>query len=440
MPKVFASKKHLIGPRFTVVIFAVPDLHSKLAEMESIRLSEYYRSMTCWPRTEGELYSAAERVAQLLDCPFAALHLDGSVVFWLVSESTLADKQSVEEMLRAQFLRVGAGELKQIQILRETTPLAGVLPCKYLTFAAITQPHLKNGIRNEQAGEKSHGGPGIIVVGSMKALGDREQSLLFAAAQKFSELWAISHLEAALNVRNQFLSIASHELKTPLTSIYGILQLQERTARIKSSAHLNGAMATEEEERQATFLKISIRQVQRLNELIDGLLDVSRIQNGRFMVDPTQTDVAVLVKETVASGLTLIAHEAHISMNVESPDHFLAWVDPVRMEEVVTNLVMNAIRFSPEGGVVWVRLTGVQPEGGAFRLIVRDQGPCVPSEDRERIFHPFERAQRTNRLGGLGLGLYISRQIAQLHGGNVSLVESLPGKGNAFEAYFPVSA
>jgi signal transduction histidine kinase len=142
----------------------------------------------------------------------------------------------------------------------------------------------------------------------------------------------------------------------------------------------------------------------------------------------------------VASGLTLIAHEAHISMNVESPDHFLAWVDPVRMEEVVTNLVMNAIRFSPEGGVVWVRLTGVQPEGGAFRLIVRDQGPCVPSEDRERIFHPFERAQRTNRLGGLGLGLYISRQIAQLHGGNVSLVESLPGKGNAFEAYFPVSA
>jgi signal transduction histidine kinase len=408
--------------------------------MESIRLSEYYRSMTSWPRTEGELYSAAERVAQLLDCPFAAIQADDCVVFWLASGSALADKQWVEEMLRAQFLRVGTGELKQVQILRETTPLAGVLPCKYLTFAAVPLPHLKNGIQNEPSGEKSRGVPGIIVVGSMKALADREQSLLFAAAQKFSGLWAISHLEAALSLRNQFLSIASHELKTPLTSIYGILQLQQRTARIKSSAHLSGAMPTEEEDRQTTFLKISIRQVQRLNELIDGLLDVSRIQNGRFMVDPTQTDVAVLVKETVASRLTLIADEAHISMNVESPDHFLARVDPVRLEEVVTNLVMNAIRFSPEGGVVWVRLAGVQPEGGAFRLIVRDQGPCVPTEDRERIFHPFERAQRTSRLGGLGLGLYISRQIAQLHGGNVSLVESLPGKGNAFEAYFPVSA
>jgi signal transduction histidine kinase len=77
-------------------------------------------------------------------------------------------------------------------------------------------------------------------------------------------------------------------------------------------------------------------------------------------------------------------------------------------------------------------------ENGSMRLTVRDQGPAVPLEDRERIFQPFERAQRTARLGGLGLGLFISRQIAQLHGGNVSLVESVPGKGNVFEAYFPM--
>jgi len=112
-------------------------------------------------------------------------------------------------------------------------------------------------------------------------------------------------------------------------------------------------------------------------------------------------------------------------------------VDPVRLEELITNLVMNAIRFSPEGGVVWITLR--QEEGG-FRLTVRDQGPSVPEEDRDRIFQPFERAQRTSRLGGLGLGLFISRQIAQLHGGSVNLTESVPGKGNVFEAYFPTRA
>jgi signal transduction histidine kinase len=104
---------------------------------------------------------------------------------------------------------------------------------------------------------------------------------------------------------------------------------------------------------------------------------------------------------------------------------------------VISNLLMNGIRFSPEGGVVWAKL---REDGDAFRLTVRDQGPSIPSADRERIFQPFERVQRTARMGGLGLGLFISRQIALLHGGNVSLVESVPGKGNVLEAYFPIQS
>ena len=180
-----------------------------------------------------------------------------------------------------------------------------------------------------------------------------------------------------------------------------------------------------------------LRQVERLNELIDGLLDISRIQNGRFMVEPSEVDVANILRETIASRLEAVASEANVTLHVEAPESVMAWVDPVRMEEVVTNLTMNAIRFSPEGGVVWIRL---KPDAEAFHFTVRDQGPSVPMEDRERIFKPFERAQRTARLGGLGLGLFISRQIAQLHGGNVALVESVPGKGNVFEAHFPIRA
>ena len=107
-------------------------------------------------------------------------------------------------------------------------------------------------------------------------------------------------------------------------------------------------------------MKRMIRQVERLNELIDGLLDISRIQNGRFMVEPTETDVALLLRETIGSRLENIAQESGVKLHVEAPDSTLAWVDPVRMEEVVNNLVMNAIRFSPEGGVVWIRL---RPDG-----------------------------------------------------------------------------
>jgi two-component system OmpR family sensor kinase len=251
-----------------------------------------------------------------------------------------------------------------------------------------------------------------------------------AVSRHFCDLLRISEMETAVQIRNQFLSIASHELKTPLTSIYGILQLQERMLRLKK----NGP-SFPDQERHHNFLKMVIRQVERLNELIDGLLDVSRIQNGRFMVEPSDTDVAILLRDMTQARLNMIAQEAGVKLTVDSLPRLIVRVDPVRMEEVISNLVMNAIRFSPEGGVIWIRL---REEDGAFRLTVRDQGPSIPLEDRERIFQPFERAQRTSRMGGLGLGLFIARQIAQLHGGNVSLVESVPGKGNVFEAYFPI--
>jgi signal transduction histidine kinase len=270
---------------------------------------------------------------------------------------------------------------------------------------------------------------GWLVVGSERAPALKDEILFLSVAQKLASLAETHALEAAIRLRNQFLSIASHELKTPLTSIYGVLQLQQRMLNSKKEEP-----AAVVQERQHSYLKMAIRQTQRLNELIDGLLDVSRIQNGRFMAEPTDTDVAALLRDALSGRLAAVAQEAGVSLNPDSPRELHGWVDPVRMEEVVNNLVMNAIRFSPEGGVVWIRL---RDEKGAFKLIVRDQGPAVPREDRDRIFRPFERTQRTSRFGGLGLGLFISRQIAQLHGGDVRLAESTPGKGNVFEAVFP---
>ena len=270
----------------------------------------------------------------------------------------------------------------------------------------------------------------FIMIGSDRVLSGKEQLILLAVAAHLQEFEEVQELRNEVQIRSQFLSIASHELKTPLTSIYGVLQLQERMLRLQKNEPSQVQL-----DRQHSFLKMVIRQVERLNELIDGLLDVSRIQNGRFLVEPSDADVAVLLREVAQSRLSGIATEAGVSLHLDIPETLHAWVDTVRLEEVMSNLIMNAIRFSPEGGVIWIKLV---QDADWFRLIVRDQGPSVPTEDRERIFHPFERAQRTGRLGGLGLGLFISREIASLHGGMVQLVESIPGKGNLFEASFPL--
>jgi signal transduction histidine kinase len=270
---------------------------------------------------------------------------------------------------------------------------------------------------------------GWLAVGTPRALPDRSETLVLAAAQRLTDLARIAASERGVVSRDQFLSVASHELKTPLTSIYGLLQLQERMLRPKS-----GLALTPEQDKQSQFFRILIRQTERLNELIDGLLDVSRIRNGRFLVEPSDADAGEIVRETVANRLAVIARDAGVTLDLDAPEHVPAWIDPVRFEEVVTNLGMNSIRFSPEGGVVRIRLAAGDR---GLVLSLRDQGPALPDGDRSRIFQPFEYAQRTTRLGGLGLGLFISRQIAQLHGGNVALVESIPGKGNVFEATFP---
>ncbi len=257
---------------------------------------------------------------------------------------------------------------------------------------------------------------------------DREVAVLQVVCRYLSGLAEVTRGQREISARDQFLSIASHELKTPLTSIYGILQLQERMLR-----HVQAG--DENMDKQRSFLKIVLRQVERLNELINGLLDVSRLQNNRFSINPADSDIGGLLYETVNSRLNVIAEEASVRIQVDAPESFRAWVDPIRFEEVVTNLGMNAIRFSPEGGTVFIRLF---EQGGQAIVHFRDQGPELAETDRHRIFRPFERAQRTARLGGLGLGLYISRQIAQLHGGDVTLIESVAGKGNLFEARFPL--
>ncbi len=393
--------------------------------VESTDLAAFYRSVSSWPTSEAELGIVASELAKLIEVPFIALYaldLENGVERLGLNHGARAEPEEVKELIRAQLALMPEGDSLSPRSLQNQRERIG----SHVTIQSISS-ELKIS-SNPRDSRLSHQF-GCVVVGSEKTLSSKDEILLMAAVQRLAELAEVSRFERMLGMRSQFLSIASHELKTPLTAIYGILQLQERMLRLKRQE-----AEVLQPDKQHSYLKMVIRQVERLNELIDGLLDVSRIQNGRFMCEPSDSDAVVVLNEGVTSRLNVIAGEAGVSIHIDSPAQLKAWIDPVRFEEVVTNLVMNGIRFSPEGGIVRVKL---REEPNGFKLIVKDQGPPIAPEDRERVFQPFERAQRTARLGGLGLGLFISRQIAQLHQGTVTLLESLPGQGNTIEAFFP---
>lgn len=405
--------------------------------MESFRLSEFYRTVTSWPRNEADLSAVAERVQRLLEVPVALIWIPEFGIRSAGVDGVLDPSQDgISKLVQTQINSLPESvasqvtHLKKIQLSKGSAVIPDGSKVTQLSVALLNgEVRADNPSRD---GDRARKNFGWLIVGSDKAINGKSELLMLTASQHLTMLAIQAHFENALAMRDQFLSIASHELKTPLTSIYGIVQLQERMLRPKP-----GEQVTPEQEKQRSFFKIVIRQIKRLNELIDGLLDVSRIQNGRFVVEPSESDVVSLARETVASRLVVIAQEAGVKVQLDVPSSLSAWVDPVRFEEVVTNLGMNAIRFSPEGGTVWIKL---RTEGDQVVLSVRDQGPAIPESDRNRIFQPFERAQRTSRLGGLGLGLFISRQIAQLHGGSVALVESVPSRGNLFEARFPLKS
>jgi signal transduction histidine kinase len=272
-----------------------------------------------------------------------------------------------------------------------------------------------------------------IVLGLRQALSREEEVILTCLGIWLNQLAYESDFQSERSQRNQFLALATHELKTPLTAIYGMLQLRRRSLQAFPKDQENQKNFSFEAESQ--FYQTVIRQVERLKALIDDLLSVSRIEEGRLTIQPVQTHVSQLIQECVQSRLKILAREASVSLKLDLDEGVWAEVDPMRVEEILTNLVMNSIRFSPEGGMI--SLTLKQGES-FFKVSVKDQGPTVSSEDRERIFQPFESAQKTSRFGGVGLGLYISREIARLHGGDVVLKQSVAGQGNLFEAILPI--
>lgn len=228
--------------------------------------------------------------------------------------------------------------------------------------------------------------------------------------------------QEAIRVRDEFLSIASHELKTPLTP----LQLRV-DSMLRLASRSGDSYRTSPE-----TLESMRRQVRRLSSLVDGLLDVSRIRSGRMELQIEEVDLVPVVAEVVQR-FSAEAAQAGCEVTLDAPAPVRGSWDPVRLDQIVTNLFTNAIKY---GARKPVRIS-IRKEGTHARLRVQDEGIGISRQDVKRIFGRFERAVSDRHYGGLGLGLYITRQIVQALGGDIR-VESEPGQGALFEVTLPL--
>lgn len=227
--------------------------------------------------------------------------------------------------------------------------------------------------------------------------------------------------------RDEFLSIASHELKTPLTSLKLQSQIMIRNLKKGDKEALN-------KEKISAFIELLDVQTSRLNRLVDDMLDISRLRTGKFHVDKERTDL----KEIVLSALERVNHQilehTHSYTETELTGPIIGEWDKLRIEQVVTNLLTNAIRYG-NGHPIKVRLYKDQE----FAYIeVIDKGKGIGKENFEKIFERFERAgMSANESSGMGLGLYIAKQIVEAHNGTISLESELE-KGSTFTVKLPL--
>jgi signal transduction histidine kinase len=236
----------------------------------------------------------------------------------------------------------------------------------------------------------------------------------------------VTPLRDAIRAREDFLSVASHELKTPLMTMELYLESLEHALE-------EGGLDRIPLSDQSHRISRALEQFRHLSSLINELFDVSRIASGRLIFRPEPVDLGRLVREVVAR-FRKQAEQVGSHIGVTSEAGVVGRWDKNRVDQVITNLVSNAVKY---GAGKEIRLD-VQRSGGAARFTVSDGGEGIPSADRDRIFGRFERGADVRNVGGLGLGLWIAKEIVTAHGGSIG-VTSTPGIGSTFTVDLPVS-
>jgi signal transduction histidine kinase len=257
---------------------------------------------------------------------------------------------------------------------------------------------------------------------SVRKLRDLNDELLAEMAQRATtetENTRLAHeaaraavLQETNEAKSRFISIVSHEMRTPLTSVLGYTEI---------------ALAdTPADDPRRPMLETAYAGAQRLGNLVDDLLDASRIELGTLIVRPVELDLAATVTEAVRAFANRSAR--HRLVTDVAPETSRISADPARLRQMLAILLDNAIKYSPSGGEVRVSIRPAGPD--AVTIAVADEGVGIQTSEVERIFDPYQRIAANRKIQGTGLGLYIARHLAELHGGRL-VVEARPASGPA---------
>jgi signal transduction histidine kinase len=225
--------------------------------------------------------------------------------------------------------------------------------------------------------------------------------------------------------KTQFLNLASHELRGPMTVVRGYVSM------------LEGGLLGDLNERGRKAVPVISAKVMEMNALIEQMIEAARLEDGALMLRPTEIDLRDVVIEAVEAARPLVDERHEISLRTPGRPVPVR-VDHERVKTIVSNLVSNAVKYSPQGGVIECELTA---RGGIARVAIKDSGLGIAQGDLPILFTRFGRIStpHTDHLPGTGLGLYLGRQLARLHGGEIT-VESAPGKGSTFTLHLPLRA
>lgn len=229
----------------------------------------------------------------------------------------------------------------------------------------------------------------------------------------------------AIHEREALLSVASHELKNPLTSLIGYTSLLQR--RSDPTAPLGT--------REQHYIDTIAEQGHRLMKMLDVLLDMAQLESGRLVLQRFPLDLSQVVTSVIADMMPMLAQHTIHFVAPEQPTILLG--DELRLDQVIRNLISNAVKYTPQGGPVYVR---IKHEETHAVLEVQDDGIGIPADALPTLFQQFSRAKNAagGRIRGLGLGLYVVKEIVQLHGGTIS-VQSQEGQGSTFTISLPLA-
>jgi PAS domain S-box-containing protein len=238
---------------------------------------------------------------------------------------------------------------------------------------------------------------------------------------------AEEELREAIRARDEFLSIASHELKTPITPLE--LQLTSVLGLVRERR-----LAELPPEKLQSKLEMAVRQIDRLTALINNMLDVTRITSGRLILARRRVDLRECVRAVVARSSEILKR-SRCGLVISADDEVMGYWDPIGLETVLSNLLSNAAKFG-EGRPIEIAIERI---GDAALIVVRDHGIGIAPEEQNRIFQRFERAVPARHYGGFGIGLWAARQIIEAHGGAIR-VASEPGAGSTFTIELPIGS